>query len=64
MPLIQCHIKRGLSDAQKHTLMRELAHATHSALDVDPAHVNVVVLEHDASTLKEIDYTYADPGRS
>lgn len=60
MPLIQCHIKHGLSDRQKHRLMRELTEATQLTLGADPKYVTVVIHEHDASTLKAIDYTYPD----
>jgi 4-oxalocrotonate tautomerase len=57
MPRIQCHIKRGLSPEQKHKLMRELTDATQATLGADPKFVTVVIHEHDASNIKEIDYT-------
>jgi 4-oxalocrotonate tautomerase/trans-3-chloroacrylic acid dehalogenase beta subunit len=62
MPLIQCHIKRGLSPEQKDQLMRDLTEATHITLGADPKFVAVVIHEHDASNIKEIDYVSPYPG--
>lgn len=64
MPLIQCHIKRGLSPKQKHKLMQDLTEATRVTRGADPKFVTVVIHEHDASNLKEIDYASPDPPRS
>lgn len=56
MPFIQCHIKPGLSAEQKHRLMQDLTEATHVTLGSDPKFVTVVIYEHDAPNMKEIDY--------
>jgi 4-oxalocrotonate tautomerase len=61
VPLIQCHITRGLSPEQKHELMRELTEATQVTLGSDPKFVNVVIHEHDASNIKQIDYVSPYP---
>lgn len=62
MPLIQCHIPRGLSPKQKHALMQDLTEATRLTLGADPKFVTVVIHEHDASSIKEIDYVPPGPG--
>jgi phenylpyruvate tautomerase PptA (4-oxalocrotonate tautomerase family) len=61
MPLIQCHIATRLSPEQKHGLMRDLTQATHLTLGTDPRFVTVVIHEHDASTMKGLDYVSPFP---
>ena len=56
MPLIQCHIKPGLSSEQKRELMRDLAEATHLTLGAHPRIVTVIIHEHHESNIKELDY--------
>jgi 4-oxalocrotonate tautomerase family enzyme len=56
MPLIQCHIKRGLSPGQKHGLMQDLTEAMRVTLGSDPKFVTVILHELDDSNIKEIDY--------
>lgn len=56
MPLIQCHITRGLSSEQKHGLMQDLTEALQVTLGSDPKFVMVVVHEHEESNIKDIGY--------
>jgi 4-oxalocrotonate tautomerase/trans-3-chloroacrylic acid dehalogenase beta subunit len=56
MPLIQCHIKPGLSSGQKHELMQDLTEAMRVTLGSDPKFVTVIIHELDDSNIKEINY--------
>ena len=54
MPLIQCHIAKGLSPEKKRKLVDDLVEATHRTLGADRKVVAVIVHEHDKGNLREL----------
>lgn len=56
MPLIQCHLGKRLSPPERQALIGELVQATTGALGSDPKTVSVILHEHDASSLRELNF--------
>ncbi|ACC75488.1 tautomerase family protein [Paraburkholderia phymatum] len=51
MPFIECHIKKGLSQARREQLMRDIIQVTHDSIGSDPKIINVIIHEHPAENI-------------
>ncbi|WP_457097423.1 tautomerase family protein [Lysobacter sp. P5_B9] len=62
MPLIQCHLSTPLSTEQKRSLVTDLVEATVNTLNADPKTITVILHEHQAPNIRELDFVSRAPG--
>ena len=51
VPFIECHIKKGLTQAQREQLIRDIIQVTHDSIGSDPKIINVILHEHPAGNI-------------
>lgn len=56
MPLIQCHLSTVLPPEKKRKLISELVEATTQTLGSDPKTITVILHEHDAPNIRELEF--------
>ena len=62
MPLIQCHLSTVLTPDEKQRFVAELIEATTTTLGADPKAITVILHEHPASNIRELDFVPREPG--
>jgi len=62
MPLIQFHLSTVLTPDAKQLLVAELIEAKTTTLGADPKAITVILQEHPASNIRELDFVPREPG--
>jgi len=64
MPLIQCHVAKGMSPERKRGLMSDLVEVTSQTLNADPRTITLIIHEHEADNIRTLEFVARGSGAS